>query len=303
MRWAALRTVTRLAALLGVAGCFPAQSYAEVRVQVDPGQSAKHHIAISGRIDLFTLYSFARVMNDPRLAENKRKVVKLDSEGGSVTAAMAVGHIIRDQGFVTGVDRNGRCLSACVLLLAAGTERLIASRRVGVHRPRADLALMAPSTTRQVKASYGEIVDSMRDYLKVMGMSDGLFAAMLGVPSDRMRMLTHRETVAFGLRSKDDAAKSPAPYAHEPATIRSARRPGTAGKDRRISSGKLERVPAQSVRRQHKVTATRGSSPPRSRSARREGSGKQVSIGRRARVDGKIKVNGVANFGAGVVSG
>ena len=267
MRWAALRTVVRLAALLGLAGFFPSEPRAEVRVQVESGHPAKHHIAISGRIDLFTLYSFVRVMGDPRLAEEKGTVVKLDSEGGSVTAAMAVGHIIREQGFATGVDRSGKCLSACVLLLAAGGERVIASSRVGVHRPRADLALMAPSTAK-AKERYGQAVDAMRDYLKAMGMSDGLLAAMLDVPSDRMRMLTHRETVAFGLRTGEVETKAPALYAYDSPSIRSrsaARRAATAGKSKPLASRKTTGGRARGVQRQNKFAATRGNARTRVR--------------------------------------
>lgn len=260
MRWAALRTVVRLAALLAIAGCFPSQARAEVRVQVEAGHPANRHIAVSGRIDLFTLYSFVRVMSDPRVAEDKRTAVKLDSEGGSVTAAMAVGHIIRDRGFVTGVDRSGKCLSACVLLLAAGAERVVASSRVGVHRPRADLALMASSTASQARASYGQVVDAMRDYLKAMGMSDALLAAMMEVPSHRMRMLTHRETVAFGLSSGAAEAVAPAHYAYDRPSIGSrstARRTATAGRAKPVASRKAKRTRVRSVQGRSRLAATR----------------------------------------------
>jgi hypothetical protein len=48
---------------------------------------------------------------------------------------MAIGYLIRDRGFDTGVDGHHECHSACVLILAAGARRGVASSRVGIHRP------------------------------------------------------------------------------------------------------------------------------------------------------------------------
>jgi hypothetical protein len=191
-----------------------------------------------------------------------------------------------------------------VLLLAAGAERVLASSRVGVHRPRADLALRAPSTTDQARASYGQVVDAMRDYLKVMGMSDRLFAAMMEVPSHRMRMLTHRETVAFGLSSGEAATKATVLYAHDSSSVRSrlsARRPATAGRGKSMGSRKARHARARSVPRRSRFATTRGNVPARVRQFHREGSPRPRRVGRRGRIAAKIKVNVVANFGAGVV--
>lgn len=205
----ALRVVCGLALALCAAGYPASHARAEVRLHIGVGD-AQPSIIVTGRIDLFTLYSFVRVMGDPRLHGIKQPLVKLDSEGGSVTAAMAVGRIIRDQGYATEVPRGSECLSACVLIFAAGSERFLSTARVGVHRPRADLALMAPWTERERKASYDEITDAMREYLRAMGMSDELFQAMLRVPSHRMRMLTRGEIHAFGLLTGAPAATAPA---------------------------------------------------------------------------------------------
>jgi hypothetical protein len=81
----------------------------------------------------------------------------------------------------------------------------------------------------------------MRDYLKVMGMSDRLFAAMMEVPSHRMRMLTHRETVAFGLSSGEAATKATVLYALDSSSVRSrlsARRPATAGRGKSMEAAR-----------------------------------------------------------------
>jgi hypothetical protein len=44
-----------------------------------------------------------------------------------------------------------------------------------------------------------QVGESMRSYLTRMGMADGFLPAMLKVPSDRIKLLSRHEMVAFGL--------------------------------------------------------------------------------------------------------
>lgn len=177
-----------------------------------------HHIVLAGRIDVHALYSFVRLMGDYRISEARRPVVKLDSIGGSVTAAMAIGHLVRDRGFTTVVEPGNECLSACVLILAAGTERVISSGRIGVHRPHHGVAVAAPSTIAQIRAT-DQLIEDMRRYLHAMGIGERLFAAMMVVPPDSMKVLSRGEIHAFGLLAGDvqtSAAAAPRPVAVVP---------------------------------------------------------------------------------------
>jgi hypothetical protein len=190
----------------------PGDSPAQVTLEaVAPAEA--HHIVLAGRIDVHTLYSFVRLIADYRISETRRPVVKLDSIGGSVTAAMAIGHLVRDRGFTTVVEPGKECLSACVLILAAGTERVISSAssaRVGVHRPRHGVAVAAPSTIAQIRAN-DQLIEDMRRYLDAMGMGERLFAAIIAEPPDSMKVLSRDEMRAFGLLAGDVRTAAAAP--------------------------------------------------------------------------------------------
>src|SRR3979411_3512902 len=51
------------------------------------------------------------------------KTVVLNSPGGSVTDAMAMGRLIRERKFATEVEAGKYCASSCPLMFAGGVER------------------------------------------------------------------------------------------------------------------------------------------------------------------------------------
>jgi hypothetical protein len=61
------------------------------------------------------------------------KILEIDSPGGDVDAAMKAGDAIANGGWGIWVNEGASCMSACVLLLAAGSMRSL-SGKVGVHR-------------------------------------------------------------------------------------------------------------------------------------------------------------------------
>lgn len=63
------------------------------------------------------------------------KTVVLNSPGGSVTDALAMGRLIRARKFATAVDMGKYCASSCPLVFAGGVERRAGERAViGVHQ-------------------------------------------------------------------------------------------------------------------------------------------------------------------------
>jgi hypothetical protein len=150
------------------------------------------HVCISGEITNADVERFKFVAD---VADHWSNVttVSLDSEGGSVTAAMAIDDIIRKKWFWTDVEDSGqKCYSACVLILAAGAIRIAGSGSVvGIHRPYFDPIQFADLTREQAQLKYSELTDLERGYLTSMGMSDRLFAAMMAVPSGQMRTLSY----------------------------------------------------------------------------------------------------------------
>jgi hypothetical protein len=127
-------------------------------------------------------------------------LVELESPGGSLTSAMAIGELVRDGGFDTGVAERGKCYSACVLILAAGVRRTVATGKIGVHRPYFDRGLHTPGAALLEDSQSGQIITGdVQRYFDRMGMRDGLMDAMMKVPSQFMRHLTSREVAVYGL--------------------------------------------------------------------------------------------------------
>ena len=179
------------------AAAAPAQ--AEVRIESDRDDASRHTIVISGKIDVSTLMDFSQAIADKRIAGAASRIVELESPGGSLSSAMAIGGLIREGRFDTGVVARGKCYSACVLILAAGVHRTVTSGKVGVHRPYYDRGLYTPGTPAREEAGYGPVTDGIHEYLASMGVRDALMDAMMKVPSKFMRHLTSREVVTYGL--------------------------------------------------------------------------------------------------------
>lgn len=187
---------------------FPAVASVDFVTGPNTGSSA---ILINGTIDEKTLEEFTKAAEDARMKqpENMKQAqwplaIVLNSLGGSVPDAMEIGEIIRRKGFPTLVSQGDECDSACVLILAAGVQR-VAMGRVGIHRPHFDEKLFAQLGQTEAREKYAQMEESVRKYLSHMGMPDTLYAAMLRVSSDDARYLSHEELVDYGLDGDDPA--------------------------------------------------------------------------------------------------
>jgi hypothetical protein len=135
--------------------------------------------------------------------------VWLDSDGGDVEAAMAIGRLIRlktaeavvlpSPAKIKRMITNATCASACVLILTAGSFRVAMSGQIGIHRP-----YSAPSDpTQDTRSRYSAIVAKVKAYLEEMGMPSQLYEAMMQVPPQEVRWLTSEELTALGLLGMD----------------------------------------------------------------------------------------------------
>jgi ATP-dependent protease ClpP protease subunit len=123
----------------------------------------------------------------------------INSRGGSVAAAMAIGRMFRREHAWLGVD--GVCISACVLILAGAVDRAA----VGIHRPFLVSSPQNPLKTEQVKQAYEYMLQDMRAYLREMNVSDRLADDMLAVEPQSVRFLTQAELKEYGLGRVDPA--------------------------------------------------------------------------------------------------
>lgn len=114
--------------------------------------------------------------------------VMLDSSGGSVSDALAIGRTIRAAGYTTQVSAGAVCLSACPYMLAGGVSRQVApSGVVGVHqhyfgRNTILPAFMAINDLQRAQAG-------VMDYLTQMGVDLRLMTYALRTPPEEINVL------------------------------------------------------------------------------------------------------------------
>ena len=130
-------------------------------------------------------------------------VVALDSSGGSVSDALAIGRTIRAAGMATRVADGAVCLSACPYILAGGTERRVAPGGVvGVHQHYFGQstilpAFMAVSDLQRAQAG-------VMDYLVQMGVDLRLMPLALRTPPAEINVLDAEQMADLGLTTPTD---------------------------------------------------------------------------------------------------
>ena len=124
--------------------------------------------------------------------------IRLNSPGGSVIDALAIGRAIRDAGFDTTVGEDGICLSACPYLLAAGVERSAAeTAQVGVHQHYFDESTVLPAflAVEDIQRGQGEVLG----YLIDMGIDPALMQHALVTPPQEIYILLREELEEYAM--------------------------------------------------------------------------------------------------------
>jgi hypothetical protein len=156
-------------------------------------------------------------------------VVYLNSPGGRVGPAMAIGRLMRQYQLEADVLENNDCASSCVLVLAGAITRVV-DGRVGIHRPYFDTREIV-----DVKQSTTRLENDTRAYFREMNVSTRLVNEMMTVPSNQIRWLTSTEITRFGLHGTD-------PVFHEASVLSTMRQYGISRQEyeRRDSLGETK---------------------------------------------------------------
>jgi ATP-dependent protease ClpP protease subunit len=153
----------------------------------------------------------------------------IDSNGGDVSAAMAIGRLFRKENAWIGV--NGVCFSACVFILAGAVDRQIGkSDQVGIHRPYLLSTPDSPVEADQVKQTYSRMLQDMRSYLREMNVSPRLADDMLATEPENNHILTEAELKTYRLTGVDPAERQRRAIQKEAADVQEA---NELGLDRR----------------------------------------------------------------------
>jgi ATP-dependent protease ClpP protease subunit len=156
---------------------------------------------IDGEIDDQTVKDIAAALQAGKKASGVR--VEINSPGGDVASALAIGRMFRRATMPLIVEQNDVCLSACVFVLAGATSRFI-DGKVGVHRLYSGIPKTAVKRG-EVMDSYTTLNAQVRVYLTEMNVSERLVEEMQRVPPDRIRYLTKIEMDRYGLIEEDPA--------------------------------------------------------------------------------------------------
>jgi hypothetical protein len=122
---------------------------------------------------------------------------EINSQGGDVNAAIAIGRMFRKERAHLQVNENSVCISACVLILAGAVERPV-SGAIGIHRPYLRTTPQQPLTANQVKDAYRTMLQDIRLYLREMNVSERLADDMLATEPERVHILTKAELKSYG---------------------------------------------------------------------------------------------------------
>jgi hypothetical protein len=127
------------------------------------------------------------------------KTVVLNSPGGSVADALAMGRLIRSRKFATEVDAGKYCASSCPLVFAGGVERRAGERAaIGVHQIAAvKSASNAPPRDEMSVAQ--NISARCQRYLLDMGINLQVWVHAMETPHDQLFIFRPDELKALNL--------------------------------------------------------------------------------------------------------
>jgi hypothetical protein len=139
------------------------------------------------------------------------KTVVLNSPGGSVTDALAMGRLIREKKFATEVEAGKYCASSCPLVFAGGVERRADDKAaIGVHQVAA--ISTANALPRDEMSAAQNISARCQRYLGDMGISLQVWVHAMETPHDKLFVFKPDELKSLNLvTATPTAAPVPAP--------------------------------------------------------------------------------------------
>ncbi len=131
-------------------------------------------------------------------------MVRFNSPGGEVLAALAMGDEIRKLGFSTEVETNSQtrpqCVSACVYAFLGGVYRRAAVGHIGVHRFYRELALSDPDRKAYDSNDLAEaqkLAAHLVKYVTRMGAGPEIVWRAANTPADQISYLTQDELIGL----------------------------------------------------------------------------------------------------------
>ncbi|WP_414896724.1 hypothetical protein [Rhodovulum sp. YEN HP10] len=131
------------------------------------------------------------------------RLLELDSTGGSVRDALAIGRTLRERGIDTAVGDGAICFSACPYMFAGGVERSVApDGRLGVHQHYFGENTFLPAfmAVKDIQRGQAEVMAHLRE----MGIDPALLEPAMRTPPGEIYLLDRQELIAFRLVTSED---------------------------------------------------------------------------------------------------
>jgi hypothetical protein len=126
------------------------------------------------------------------------KTVVLNSPGGAVAEALAMGRLIRERKFATEVEAGKTCASSCPLVFAGGVERRAGDKAaIGVHQVAAMASADDPPRDEMDVAQ--RISAQCQRYLGDMGVSLLVWVHAMETPNDKLFVFRPAELKSLNL--------------------------------------------------------------------------------------------------------
>jgi hypothetical protein len=140
------------------------------------------------------------------------KTVVLNSPGGSVTDALAMGRLIRERKFATEVEAGKYCASSCPLVFAGGVERRAGDKAaIGVHQV---AAISSASTAPRDEMDVAQRISARcQRYLGDMGISLQVWVRAMETPHDKLFVFKPDELKSLNIVTTEAIPASPTPAA------------------------------------------------------------------------------------------
>ena len=134
------------------------------------------------------------------------KTVVLNSPGGSVTDALAMGRLIRERKFATEVEAGRYCVSSCPLMFAGGVERHAGDgATIGVHQVAA-VRSAANGPSRDEMSVAQNISARCQRYLGDMGVSLQVWVHAMETPHDKLFVFKPDELKSLNMVTEASAS-------------------------------------------------------------------------------------------------
>lgn len=154
---------------------------------------------ISGAITASDLQELSHAV-DVMSRTKATPIFRLNSDGGDVEVAIAIGRQLRRFQAYAITWSQGRCLSACVFVLAGAVKRTL-SDSIGIHRPYSSKTDQRDYQATQ--AAQRRLSKLAKEYLEEMNVSPSLYDAMVNVPPEKIRLLSESELASYGMLEVD----------------------------------------------------------------------------------------------------